>query len=78
MSALDTLIPCPGGSNVLEQEMRTQVNKGNPDWRYGSSNRAPVLQAQSPVFKPQTHQKNKKKFYHKIMVAENYKLRNKL
>jgi hypothetical protein len=30
------------------------------EWRYGSSGRVPVLQAQSPEFKPQSHKKKKK------------------
>jgi hypothetical protein len=35
------------------------------DWRYSSSDRLPGLQAQSPEFKPQFHQKKKKK---KVLV----------
>jgi hypothetical protein len=31
------------------------------DWRCGSSHRVPALQVQSPEFKPQSHQKKKKK-----------------
>jgi hypothetical protein len=31
------------------------------DWRYGSSDRAPSLQAQNPKFRPQSYQKQKKK-----------------
>jgi hypothetical protein len=31
------------------------------NWRCGSSNRVPALQVQSPDFKPQSHQKKKKK-----------------
>jgi hypothetical protein len=37
------------------------------DWRCGSSSRAPILQAQSPEFKPspikKTKQKQKKSYY---------------
>jgi hypothetical protein len=29
-------------------------------WRWGSSGKTPALQAQSPEFKPQSHQKKKK------------------
>jgi hypothetical protein len=44
------------------------------DWRYGSSNRVPALQAQSPEFKPQTHQKKKKKgpAVGRIYIPPNY------
>jgi hypothetical protein len=33
------------------------------DWRQGSSCTAPALQAQSPEFKPQFHQKRKKNLF---------------
>jgi hypothetical protein len=35
--------------------------KVSVDWKCGSSGKAPVLQAQSPEFKPQSHKKKKKK-----------------
>jgi hypothetical protein len=38
------------------------------DWRCGSSNRAPALQAQSSEFKPQS-QKKKKKDFAKIAIT---------
>jgi hypothetical protein len=31
-------------------------NQSQMDWRYGSRNRVPALQAQSPEFKSQSHQ----------------------
>jgi hypothetical protein len=38
-----------------------QNNQSKMDWRCGSSDRIPALQAQSPEFKPQSHQKKRKK-----------------
>jgi hypothetical protein len=39
------------------------------DWRCGSSSREPALQAQSPQFKPQSHQKERA-FNHKAAKCE--------
>jgi hypothetical protein len=39
------------------------------DWRCGSSNTVPALQAQRPEFKSQSHQKKKKKKSNNIILA---------
>jgi hypothetical protein len=36
-----------------------QNNQSKMGWKYGSNSRAPVLQEQSPKFKPQSHTKKK-------------------
>jgi hypothetical protein len=44
------------------------------DWRCGSSDRVPALQAQSPKFKPQYHQKiNKQKSFRPIVIQKEVK-----
>jgi hypothetical protein len=39
------------------------------DWRCGSSCREPSMEAQSPEFKPQSHQKKKKERKKKEVLA---------
>jgi hypothetical protein len=41
------------------QDPISKNNKSKMDWRCDASSKVPILQAQSPEFKPQSHQKNK-------------------
>jgi hypothetical protein len=53
----------PGMKSARTNTSQNPISKNNQskmDWRHSSNSIAPALQAQSPEFKLQSHQKNKK------------------